>query len=232
MLSEKAIDYLETIYNIAVEGETIVGARLADKFGVSRATVSENLQRLARKGYLALDPSKGPTLTEQGTATAEKSLRNHRLAERFLFDALGLDWVTAHEEAHALQHALTPVIEARIVALLGNPTTCPHGNPIPGSGPDSRTYLQTHRAARLSDAPPDEALTVLSISEVVEDETALLSYLCEKGIMPGAQLVVRDLGPARSGPLTLEVEGASVALNPVDAQKVWIWNPSSVPGTW
>lgn len=223
MLSETARDYLETIYNVTVEGDIVVGARLAEKFGVSAASVTEMLGRLQRDGYLALNRATGPVLTVSGIAEAEASLRHHRLAERFLFDMLGMDWITAHEEAHALQHALTPAIEARIVAVLGQPTTCPHGNPIPGSGPNTLDFLRAHQALRLSTAAAGDAVQVLCISEVVEDETALLRYLGEKGVKPGVQLVLEDLGPGGSGPLLLDVDGASVALGRAVAEKIWVY---------
>jgi DtxR family Mn-dependent transcriptional regulator len=222
MLSATAQEYLETIYNITVEGDAVVGARLAEKFRVSPASVSETLHRLQRDGYLTLDRERGPQLTEHGTTVAEAGLRRHRLAERFLLEVLGMDWITAHEEAHALQGALTPAIEARIVARLGNPTTCPHGNPIPGSAPHVREFLRAHQAVRLSDQPLNQPMFVLCISEVVEDETVLLRYLGEQGIRPGAQVVVHDRGPTETGPLMLEVNTKAIALGRDVANKVWV----------
>jgi DtxR family Mn-dependent transcriptional regulator len=184
MLSATAQDYLETIYNITMEGDAVVGARLAEKFGVSPASVAEMLRRLVRDGYITLDRATGAALTEQGVAEAEASLRRHRLAERFLLEVLGMDWITAHEEAHALEHALTPAIEGQMVAVLGNPTTCPHGNPIPGSAPQARDFLRGQNALRLSAAPLGVPLRVVCISEVVEDETALLRYVGDVGLCP------------------------------------------------
>src|SRR5438105_4489297 len=144
MLSPAAQEYLETVYNITVEGDRVVNARLAEKFRVSAASVTEMLRRLERDGYVALEPATGGTLTDRGIAAAEAELRRHRLAERFLFQVLRMDWIAAHVEAHALQHGLTPAIEAQMVAVLGNPTTCPHGNPIPGSAPATLDFLRKH----------------------------------------------------------------------------------------
>lgn len=222
MLSETARDYLETIYNITVEGDAVSGVRLAAKFGVSPASVAEMLHRLQRDGYLSLDRAAGPALTEPGRAEAEASLRRHRLAERFLFDVLQMDWITAHEEAHALQHALTPAIEARILAALGGATTCPHGNPIPGEGTDTLEYLRSHGASRLIDREVGASFRVLCISEVVEDETALLRYLGEKGVRPGATFVLSDRGPEGMGPMTLVSETGSAALSRDVAAKIWV----------
>lgn len=223
MLSTTALEYLEAVYNITVEGDAVVNARLAAKFGVSPPSVTEMLHRLDRDGYLTVDRTIGTRLTEKGTAAAEESLRRHRLAERFLMDVLKMDWIAAHEEAHTLQNALTPAIEAQMVALLGNPTTCPHGNPIPGSAPSTRDFLRRHRAMRLSQAPFATPLRVLCISEVVEDETALLRLVGEVGIRPGADLVVRDRGPIDPDRLTVDVGSRRVELNQSVAEKIWVY---------
>ncbi|MSP14671.1 MAG: metal-dependent transcriptional regulator [Chloroflexi bacterium] len=230
-MSTAALDYIETIYNLTVEGDTVVGARLAEKFGVTPASVSEMLQRLQRDGFLTTDRAHGPLLTAKGTAEAEANLRRHRLAERFLFEVLKMDWIAAHEEAHALQHAMTPAIEARMAAVLGNPPTCPHGNPIPGNAPHTLEFLRNHQALRLSAAPVDIPFSVLCISEVVEDETALLRYVGEKGIRPGISILVRDHGPDGNGPLTVEVAGKSVALGVAVADKVWVYRQDTSPAT-
>lgn len=223
MLSAIAQEYLETIYNITVEGDAVVNARLAEKFGVSAPSVTEMLHRLERDGYVRLDRTTGVRLTDAGIASAEASLRRHRLAERFLSDVLKMDWIAAHEEAHALQNALTPAIEARMVAVLGHPTTCPHGNPIPGSAPATVDFLRAHRASRLSQVPPDTPVRVLCISEVVEDETALLRLLNEKGIRPGVDLVVSGRTHVEPGLLALKVAGRRQSLSRALADKIWVF---------
>jgi DtxR family Mn-dependent transcriptional regulator len=222
MPSATARDYLETIYNIAAEGEAVVGARLAEKFHVAAASVTEMLHRLQREGYIEMDRTRGPVLTAEGLGEAEGSLRQHRLAERFLAEVLGMDWIAAHEEAHALQHAMTPAIEKRVVEVLGNPQTCPHGNPIPGSGVNTREYLRDHQAERLSGLAIGSPVRVLCTSEVVEDESALLRYLSDKGIQPGTSVIVRDNGPDDSSPLMLDVAGAPVALGRDVARRIWV----------
>jgi DtxR family transcriptional regulator, Mn-dependent transcriptional regulator len=230
MLSPAAQEYLETVYNITVEGDRVVNARLAEKFGVSAASVTEMLRRLERDGYVALDPATGATLTEQGIAAAEAELRRHRLAERFLFEVLRMDWIAAHVEAHALQHGLTPAIEAQMVAVLGNPTTCPHGNPIPGSAPATLDFLRTHDAIRLSDAPEAAPLRVLCISEVVEDETALLRSMSDKDLRPGTDVIVRRADDSGDGALRLDVAGRAVTLERTGASKIWVYRPHLAGG--
>src|SRR5437868_1786449 len=129
MASPVAEAYLETIYNMRMEGETVIGARLAEKFQVSRATAGETIRRLVTDGYIVQHGDKSVTLTPEGQRLTELVLRRHRLAERLLFDVLGMDWVSAHEQAHALEHWISDEVEQRISALLGHPATCPHGNP-------------------------------------------------------------------------------------------------------
>jgi DtxR family Mn-dependent transcriptional regulator len=223
MLSATAVEYLEIIYNITVEGDAVVNARLAEKFRVSPPSVTEMLHRLERDGYLTVERTTGARLTEKGVAVAEASLRRHRLSERFLMDVLKMDWIAAHEEAHALQNALTPAIEAHMVSLLGNPTTCPHGNPIPGSAPSTYDFLRIHRAMRLSRAAVGTPLRVLCISEVVEDETTLLRSVGEAGIRPDADLVVRDLGSFDTDRVTVDVGPRTVELDRAVAEKIWVY---------
>lgn len=230
MLSTTAQEYLEAIYNITVEGGSVVNARLAEKFRVSPVSVTEMLHRLERDGYVSGDRATGPVLTEQGIHEAEATLRQHRLAERFLLEVLGMDWIAAHEEAHALQHALTPAIEARMVATLGNPTTCPHGNPIPGSAPRTLDFLREHHAVRLSAAEVDRLVRVLCISEVVEDETALLREVGEKRIRPGIDLVVinaPDSATKSDEQFIVEVAGQQAALRRAIAEKIWVYRPEA-----
>lgn len=229
MLSPTAQEYLEAIYNIAAEGEPVVGARLAEKFHVAPASVTEMLHRLQREGYIEVDRTNGPVLTPEGLVAAETSIRQHRLAERFLLEVLGMDAIIAHEEAQTLQHAMTPAIEARVVAVLGNPTTCPHGNPIPGSGINSREYLHDHRAQRLSGVPVGAPVRLLCTSEVVEDESKLLRYLSDKSMQPGTRIVVRDSGPDGSSPLMLEVAGKPVALGRDVARRIWVEPEAETP---
>jgi DtxR family Mn-dependent transcriptional regulator len=223
MLTETAIEYLETVYNITVEEDLVVNVRLAEKFGVSPPSVTEMIHRLERDGYVTSGRAAGVQLTPEGIAVAEHSLRRHRLAERFLQQVLGMDWIEAHEEAQSLQKALTPAIESHMVRLLGNPTTCPHGNPIPGSAPSAQDYLRSHGAVRLSTAPFDSPMKVLCVSEVVEDETALLRMVGELGLRPGADLVRRAFESDRASLLRLELGRRWVDLDRSVAEKIWVY---------
>lgn len=183
-------EYLETIYNMAAENEIVIGARLAEKFQVAPPTVTEMLKRLVKAGYVEMDQRRQVSLTETGYTAAEAVLRRHRLTERFLVDMLGMQWHQVHEEACRLEHFISGAVEARVLASLNFPTTCPHGNPIPGQVPSARTYLQDQNAIRLSTVAPGEIVRILCISEVVEDEEGLIHYLHEKGLTPGTELTM------------------------------------------
>src|SRR5438128_2835061 len=183
-LSPTVEEYLETIYNMNMEDEVVIGARLAEKFRVAPPTVTEMLKRLVRDGYVEMDNRRQVTLTEAGNQAAEAVLRRHRLTERFLVDMLGMQWHQVHEEACRLEHFISGAVEARVVTTLNHPTTCPHGNPIPGLVPNARSYLKDKDAIRLSKITAGDQATILCISEVVEDEEALILYLHEKGLTP------------------------------------------------
>lgn len=233
-------EYLETIYNITVEGDPVVGVRLAEKFGVSPPNVAQMLGRMEKSGLIRMPgrgrgkAGEGIELTPEGRQQAEAMLRQHRLAERFLVDVLGMDWVQAHEEAHNVERGMSPAIEEHLMKLLGNPRTCPHGNPIPTETMNTLEYLREQKALRLSAAADGEPMKVVLISEVVEDESALLTYLGKIKIMPGASVTVvgRD---AEEGNLSVSVtprrssaDGDSsgqahvVQLSAELASKIWV----------
>jgi len=230
-LSATVEEYLETIYNMSAENEVVIGARLAEKFGVSAPTVTEMLKRLVRDGYIEMDNKRQVTLTNAGNQAAEAVLRRHRLTERFLADMLGMQWHQVHEEAGRLEHFISGAVEERVIASLNNPTTCPHGNPIPGSVPSARTYLKDQGAIRLSTLAHGETATVLLISEVVEDEEGLILYLHEKGLTPGTLLTVlsQDVGNKSDNQqedFRLQVEGREVRISEAVASKIWVTRKS------
>ncbi len=224
-LSATVEEYLETIYNMNAEEEVVIGARLAEKFHVSAPTVTEMLKRLVRDGYITMDQRRAVQLTEEGYEAAEAVLRRHRLTERFLVDMLGMQWHQVHEEACRLEHFISGAVEARVIASLNHPVTCPHGNPIPGLVPSARTYLKDQGALRLSAVVPGQSATILCISEVVEDEEALILYLHEKGLTPGTRLTVLghdDAGEQAEESFRLAVEGREVYIDRHAADKIWM----------
>ncbi|MBX5476527.1 MAG: metal-dependent transcriptional regulator [Clostridia bacterium] len=209
-------DYLTAIYILEDEGETVIAARLAEFLGVSAPTVSQMLRRLQRDGYVRVDANRVIRLTSKGERLAASMVRKHRLLERWLTEFLHLDWATADEEAHRLQSALSEIVEERLDEQLGHPTTCPHGNPIPGNGPRVRPLFHP-----LTEVRPGATVVVDRISELAEEVSPLLNYLGERGIVPGARFVVKEFNP-HAGGMVLERDGQVVTLAPDTAAMVHV----------
>ncbi len=201
-------DYLQAIYNMGREGRVVIGARLSEKLGVAGPTVWATLQRMHRDGLVVLDERKEISLTPAGLEAAASIMRRHRLTERLLTDILGLEWAEAHEEAHRIEHAISPRVEQRIRALLDDPKTCPHGNPIPGSDRLPETSPATYPLTR---ATPGEDLVVDGISEEAEDDPDLMRFLQRNGLVPGARLRLVEVQPFNEA-LVVECGGRQVTL--------------------
>ena len=139
-------EYCEAIFELREDDLAVIQARIADRLHVSRPAVSDMVRRMAAEGLV--DISDGIHLTASGTQLAERVVRRHRLAERFLTDVLGLSWSEAHTEAGRWEHVLTDTVEAAMNRLLGDPTTCPHGNPIPRIRLRGPRHRRPHRRAR------------------------------------------------------------------------------------
>lgn len=228
MSSPVAEAYLESIYNMAMEEGRVRAVDLAQKFGVSRPTVAQTVRRLVDDGLVVQSRGSGIRLTPAGRRETEALLRRHRLAERLLFDVLGMDFVSAHEQAHALEHWISPEVEARISNLLGSPLTCPHGNPIPGNAPGGVEYLRQQHAFRLTQAQPGMEVAIVSISEVVEDESALLRQLLDTGIVPGRRIAVAGKGPNQEVRYSTGDRGHLI--DESLAQRIWVRQTHSNQG--
>ncbi|HUF43668.1 MAG TPA: metal-dependent transcriptional regulator [Verrucomicrobiae bacterium] len=207
-------DYLKAIYQLSEEGKPVIAARLADETGVSPSTIFATLRRLAKEGYVTINRRKEIHLTADGKIVAENIVRRHFLTERFLTDLLGLDWVKAHQEAHRLEHAISQEVEERLAKLLSHPTTCPHGNPIPGASanPPPKTIP-------LSDAVDGQQVQLAFITEGGERDVRLLGYLQDHGLRPGAKLHILDVAPSL-GMMTLKVGDDQFSLGIEAAKKI------------
>lgn len=207
-------DYLKSIYQLAEESQPVIAARIAAETGVSPSTIFTTLQRLAKEGYVTINRRKEIHLTADGTKVAEKIVRRHFLTERFLTDLLGLDWVKAHQEAHRLEHAISQEVEERLAKLLSNPTTCPHGNLIPGAsaGPPPKTKP-------LNEALDGQEVILDSITEGGERDGRLLGFLEDHGLRPGAKLHIMDVAPSL-GMMTLKVGEDQFSLGIEAAKKI------------
>jgi DtxR family Mn-dependent transcriptional regulator len=208
--------YLECVYYIAHEGETVRPSRLADWLGVSAPTVSVNLQRLERDGWVAIARDRSVTLTPHGEEVAARIVRRHRLLERWLTDVLGLDWATADREAGRLAHGFSELVLERLNTHLGEPVTCPHGNTIPGRPPRSSELVA------LADLEPHTPARIARISEVAEHEAPELLHLLDThGLVPGAEVEIEEV-EGGAGALAVNVGGHRVALGTGRARAIWV----------
>ncbi len=179
-------EYLETILELEESGIPPMRARLVERLGVSAPAVSETVGRLAREGYVTLDEQRVVHLTDEGRGYATAIMRRHRLAERLLVDVLQVPWHQVHEEAGRLEHAISANLEAHLVRLLGDPATCPHGNPIPGSANRAPADPLEALAAVQAGTPAE----VRRISEEIEANADSMLLLEEAGLIPGRGVTV------------------------------------------
>ena len=178
-------EYLETILEIEEEGIPPIRARLVERLGLSAAAVSEQVNRLVEQGYAELLGDRTLRLTETGRELAVSIVRRHRLAERLLVDVIGLEWEKVHKEADRWEHAISADVEEKLVLLLGDPNTCPHGNPIPGT----KRELPVRATVRLADSEPGQ-VTIARISEKLELDDAALAYVAGAALVPGSTVSV------------------------------------------
>jgi DtxR family Mn-dependent transcriptional regulator len=208
-------EYLETIHALQEAGTPVIQARIAERMGRSAPSVSEMLDRLSDEGYVRRE-GRVVELTTPGATLAAKVVRRHRLAERLLVDIIGLPWHKAHLEAGVWEHVISDDVEARLVAILDNPSTCPHGNPIPGS--DSMSARPSQRP--LADMEAGTRVRLERIAEDVETDMGSLVYLDEHGFIPGATAMVSSRGP--DGTLMLEVGGSTVAFGSELSRRLFV----------
>ena len=223
-ITDKAAQYLEAIYLLISEDRPAIAARVAEIVGVTPPTVLGTLRRLQQQGLIRMTQRKEIRLTEEGHAFAERLMRRHRLMERFLTDVLGLDWRQAHEEAERLEHAVSSLLEERLAAVLGDPATCPHGNPIPGSR--SASLLDLSPQMRLSECNAGQAATVIRIEEAAEWDLDLLTFLERHQIKPGETLDILDVATFNDT-ITVASADGDVVLGNKAAERVWV-HPTTV----
>jgi DtxR family transcriptional regulator, Mn-dependent transcriptional regulator len=208
-------DYLEALYEIREENLPPVQAELARWMGVSRTSVSEHVKRLSADG-LVVASGRELGFTAAGEVMAVTLVRRHRLAEHLLIDIIGLPWHLAHSEAERWERVISDRIEERLVAILDDPGTCPHGNPIPGS---SHAVDQVDLVPLTELVPPSSA-RLRRLTEDLELELEVMKFLEDSGLMPGASIDVETVGP--DGAMSLRVGGKSVALGATLADNLWV----------
>ncbi|MGH9111299.1 MAG: metal-dependent transcriptional regulator [Acidimicrobiales bacterium] len=213
-------EYCEAIWELKEDDVDVIQARVAERLHVSRPAVSEMIKRMQGEGFVQLDGS-AINLTADGRRLAEQVVRRHRLAERLLTDILGLSWADAHLEAGKWEHVISDPVERAINRLLDNPTTCPHGNPIPGSSYSAPTTVT------LSDIAVGARFTVTRIPEELEFTAGLLVFLEDASVLPGRSGVVTAVSP--DGTTTVEIEGRHVGLGAFATERIMVSAGAATP---
>ena len=205
-------EYCECIYELAEDDLEVIQARIAERLQVSRPAVSEMMKRLEAEGLVS--SGSGIQLTAKGRRLAERVVRRHRLAERFLTDILQLSWAEAHHEAGKWEHIISESVEEALSKVLGDPTTCPHGNPIPGSD------YQEPDAGPLAEIPVGGPFTVRRITEELEFTPGLLDFLEESEIQPGRTGEVTASSP--DGTMTVQVGGRFIGVGAFASERILV----------
>lgn len=195
--SESVEMYLKTVAELGGERGPVPIGRVAERLGVSPVSANEMMKRLGEQQLIQHQMYKGVSLTDDGRRLANSVIRRQRLWECFLVDHLEMDWAKVHDLACDLEHATSSEVTEALAHYLGNPSRCPHGNPIPDPNGEIR---------------PEDDLTLSRlkvgqsgrIRAIVPESSELLAYLAERGLLPGQSLTVIEAAPLK-GPLTLQI---------------------------
>ncbi|MDE2125711.1 MAG: metal-dependent transcriptional regulator [Armatimonadetes bacterium] len=207
-------DYIKAIYHLSAESTDATTRNLAGRLAVSGPAVSKMLRRLTAMGLIEHERGRPVRLSSTGRLMALEMVRHHRLLELYLVEALGYGWDTVHDEAERLEHHISEEFENRIDALLGHPTFCPHGDPIP----DSNLSIAAAAGRALSQVRPPAELTVIRVSD---KSAALLKYVAGLGLVPGAALRLVEQEPF-GGSFVVEVGGKVARLAPSVADAITV----------
>jgi DtxR family transcriptional regulator, Mn-dependent transcriptional regulator len=211
-------EYLQILFWLQEAKLPMTGANVARAMQLSAPTVHEMVGRLERDGYITRASDKSISFTDSGLEHAEQIVRRHRLIERFLTDVLGIPWDEVHEEAERLEHAMSPVLEQRMLVAIGDASTCPHGHPI-------------HAGARidgvpLSDVEEGAKVTILRFENEAEE---LLHLFKSEGVEPGREGVVSE---SDEDSVSVDFDGDTATLTRSVAETVSVTaDPSPPPRT-
>jgi DtxR family Mn-dependent transcriptional regulator len=194
-------DYLKTIYILAQEESPVTTSKVAEAREIKPSSVTSMVQRMEKMGYVHYQKHRGVTLTNAGKKIALEMIRHHRIIELYLTQELGFGWEEVHEQAEVLEHVISEELEARMAAVLGNPTRDPHGEPIPTLDGEIQT-LSTIPLRALKNGQTGQ---VIRIGDDTNSE--LLRYLAEIGIVPDTLITLKKIDPF-DGPLTVIIDNA------------------------
>jgi DtxR family Mn-dependent transcriptional regulator len=214
MQTESTEMYLITVYRLTRQMPRATTKDIANLLKISQPSVSEQLKRLAKQGYLKHEWREGAALTEKGERIAINVLRKHRLIETFLVEMAGYAIDEIHDEACQMEHAISDRLADQLEAMLGYPQVDSHGHPIP----DKDGSVARLDFLPLADVSPGETVVIRQVSDWEREE---IQYLRELGLVPGTAVTVSTVAPF-DGPLTLEVEEKTIALARSIAQKIGV----------
>ena len=228
MRTEQADEYLELMYKLTRHGKPARTTRIARQLDLAPASVTEMLQRLAKRGYVKYKPYKGATLTGKGFLAGRRLARRHRLLERFLHDVLKIGKDKVHDEACRLEHAISPETEAAICRHLKHPAECPdNGSPIP---PCDRDVFSCEECELAEKTNPGKRASLVSLSTLPEGSKAKVAFiragrglcrrLCEMGFTKDT--VVRVRRRSGRGPMELYIKGYNLAIGWGVASKIFV----------
>jgi DtxR family Mn-dependent transcriptional regulator len=206
-------EYCECIFELHEDDLDVIQARIAERLDVSRASVSQMIDKLTRAGLVETVGTR-IQLTSAGLELATTVVRRHRLAERFLTDVLGLSWAEAHHEAGKWEHVMSDAVEGAMNRLLGAPTTCPHGNPIPGS-----SYV-VPEARPLGTLATGTEFTVSRIPEELEFTPGLLEFLETSRILPGRR--GRVASSTGDGSIRVDIDGQEISVDAFASARILV----------
>jgi DtxR family transcriptional regulator, iron-dependent repressor len=211
-LSTTIENYLSLMYVLERDKEPVVGVRLAQLLSVTPPTVTNTFKRMVRDGLITMDKN-GTRLTKAGKQSARTVVRRHMLTEWMM--ARILPWSKLHQEAHNLEHAISSEVETALFEEVGHPQTCPHGNPLPGCEEAVAAWIP------LTETSPGDLAIIKRVHELAEYNLELLAFLEEKGLMPNAEVTVREVLPFNQT-VTLDVQGQAVTLGFASAQHLFV----------
>ena len=211
-LSPTIENYLSLMYVLELDKEPVLGVRLAQLLSVTPPTVTNTLKRMVRDGLITMDKD-GTRLTKAGKQSARTVVRRHMLTEWMM--ARILPWSKLHQEAHHLEHAISAEVETALYEEMGHPQTCPHGNPLPGAEDAVSAWIP------VTEASPNDVTVIKRIHELAEYNLELLVFLEGKGLVTGAEVIVREVLPFNQT-VTLEIQGQIVTLGFASAQHLFV----------
>lgn len=209
--------YLRTVWELEEEGITPIRARLVERLGLSAPAVSETVARLEHEGLVHVGDDRTLELSDHGRALAMSVMRKHRLAELLLTEVIGLEWEQVHLEACRWEHVISDAVEQRLIELLDHPSTCPHGNPIPGVDGDQEPALETLQTMSAAARSGGRA-TVCRISEQLQGDVSAMRFLRTNGLQPGVVAGLR----VGDGTVLAEIAGADVTVPGNTADHIYV----------